>query len=285
MFNNLASRAKFKKSTALIIGGFLLVAALVYLGLTRASNGTDLNIVVLSGDYKVGDTIPFQLWLSTDANVNAVGASICYKGLGSPDIDTTESPFEVQAVNSGGPGCFYIVRGTKGQMTGNKMVFKGTFKATLVGQAKIWFQDGTSVVSYEDSREILGTANGVSIDIKDVVAPPPPPAPTPPPPTPAPAPAPAPPPPAPVPGPSPSPPSPVRPSQPESTPDLTYSPSNNPFSSEPTEQSDTAPASTLPSQSTTDNQPKRPWYQWLTDALNALYQFTVENVGRLFVKN
>ncbi|MBA3757700.1 hypothetical protein H0X09_02445 [Candidatus Saccharibacteria bacterium] len=122
-----------------------------------------------SKNLKRGEVLTVTVYVNSFSEpINAVQANILYSAdkLQFVSINSSTSPFEVQAQSTGGNGVVKIARGHVGSLSGQQEVSKITFTALAKGSTQVTFTDGSAVVRSTDNKDILSQTIGGKYNIR-----------------------------------------------------------------------------------------------------------------------
>lgn len=168
---------KSKRFNVPIMVALMSLLALTGVYLVYKSHAANDSLVLTPATANVGlgtnVTVTITENSGTDA-VNAVEADLTYDAtkLQFVSIDSSSSPFTLQAVSTGGSGTVKIARATTGTtVTGAQLVGTVTFTAIGTGSTPVNFAASSALVRASDTVNVLTIMTGATYTIADTTAP------------------------------------------------------------------------------------------------------------------
>lgn len=161
--SKLAKRIGSSKPRLIIISGCLALVGALLVSLSYAS-GPELYLKSVSSEVVQGSMIEVDVRVNTGGKtVNAVQANMSYPAdkLELVSIDSSASPFTVEAENEGSNGSIKIARGNISPLNGDLALSKLTFRVLMAsGSAAVDFAEGSAILDSETNTNILSSTSG-----------------------------------------------------------------------------------------------------------------------------
>ncbi len=151
----------------LLAGGLLFGNSGLQEQSVSAQAANSMYLSPASGSYAVGSTITVSIRENSASGINVAQAELKYTpNLEFVAIDGAGSAFSIDASSVGGNGAVTVSRGTTGSVNGDQLVSKVSFRVIAAGTATIEVQEGSEIVSADDSRGMLSTRTGSSYTLQ-----------------------------------------------------------------------------------------------------------------------